>query len=325
VTSYAVTYSLVTVGGSQALQMTLDNTWLDSKSRVYPVTVDPSVSAVNANGSTYVQYPDDNDFSSDTELHIGTYDGGSDYAKSFIAFGNVASQLKNDTVLGAWLGVFNTWSYSCSPRPVYVYPVTSSWSVSGDKSWPGPSTGSAIGQASFATGWVPLGSTSSPCPASWENIGLDQAGTNLVNGWTHGTIADNGLAIGASDSDSYSWKQFWSDANSQAHPFLSVTYTTDGASYKMASRTPVTEVTPSQNGKLAVDGSAHSRHPQEVVAIDEHEVSAVEVRHDTRNVAGRAVVSDGIIWSRIDDHRQFSLQRVCQEPPPRGTSTCRGT
>jgi len=34
----------------------------------------------------------------------------SDYAKSFIAFGNVASQLKNDTVLGAWLGIFNTWS-----------------------------------------------------------------------------------------------------------------------------------------------------------------------------------------------------------------------
>jgi large repetitive protein len=253
VTSYGVTYSLVTVGGQQALEMTLDKAWLDSKSRVYPVTVDPSVSAVNANGSTYVQYPEDNDFSSDTELHIGTYDGGSDYAQSYIAFGNVASQLKDDTVLGAWLGVFNTWSYSCSPRPVYVYPVTSSWSVSGDKSWPGPSTGSAIGQASFATGWVPLGSTSSPCPASWESIDLDQAGTNLVNGWTHGTVADNGLAIGASDSDSYSWKQFWSDANSQAQPFLSVTYTTDGASYKMASSSPVTEVTPSQSGELAVD------------------------------------------------------------------------
>ena len=232
--------------------MTLDKAWLDSKSRAYPVTVDPSVSAVSANGSTYVQYPESGDFSGATELHIGTYDGGSDYAKSFIAFGNVASQLKNDTVLGAWLGIFNTWSYSCSPRPVYVYPVTSSWSVSGAKSWPGPSTGLAIGRASFATGWVPLGSTSSPCPASWKGINLDQAGTNLVNGWTHGTIADNGLAIGTSDSDSYSWKQFWSDANPQAHPFLSVTYTTDGASYKLASRRPVTEVTPSQNGKIAV-------------------------------------------------------------------------
>jgi RHS repeat-associated protein len=249
-TSYGVTYTLI---GQRALKITLDTAWLDSRSRVYPVTVDPSVSAVTANGSTYVQYPENGDFSGATELHIGTYDGGSDYAKSFIAFGNVASQLKNDTVLGARLGIFNTWSYSCSPRAVYVYPVTSSWSVTGDKSWPGPSTGSAIGRASFATGWVPLGSTASPCPASWEAIGLDQSGTNLVNGWTHGTIADNGLAIGASDSDSYSWKKFWSDANSEAQPFLGVTYTTDGASYKLASRRPVTEVTPAQNGKIALD------------------------------------------------------------------------
>jgi hypothetical protein len=157
--SFGVIYSLVTVSGQQAIKMTLDTAWLDSKDRVYPVTVDPSVSDVSANGTTYVQYPDNNDFSGDTEIHVGTWDGGSDKAQSYLAFGNVASQLKNDTVLGARLGVFNTWSYSCSPRPVYVYPVTSSWSVTGAKSWPGPSTGAAIGRASFATGWVPLGST----------------------------------------------------------------------------------------------------------------------------------------------------------------------
>jgi hypothetical protein len=42
-TSYGVTYSLVTVAGRQAIRMTLDAAWLDSKARVYPVTVDPSV------------------------------------------------------------------------------------------------------------------------------------------------------------------------------------------------------------------------------------------------------------------------------------------
>ncbi|HXC83156.1 MAG TPA: DNRLRE domain-containing protein, partial [Trebonia sp.] len=250
--SFGVTYSLVAAGGQQAIKMTLDSAWLDSKDRVYPVTVDPSVSDIGANGTTYVQYPDDNDFSGDTEIHVGTWDGGSDKAQSYLAFGNVASQLKNDTVLGARLGVFNTWSYSCSPRPVYVYPVTSSWSVTGDKSWPGPSTGAAIGRASFATGWVPLGSTQSPCPASWEGFNLDQAGTNLVNGWTHGTVADNGLAIGASTSDSYAWKKFASDSGSTGNPFLAVTYTTDGASYKLAAKTPVTNVTPTTAGSFAV-------------------------------------------------------------------------
>jgi large repetitive protein len=253
-TSWGVTYSLTTAGGRQAIRMTLDTGWLDSKARVFPVTVDPSVTPVSSNGSTYVQYPDDNDFSTDPEVHVGTYDGGTDKAESYLAFGNVASSLQNDTVLGAELGVYNTWSYSCSPRAVYVYPVTSSWSITGNKTWPGPSTGASIGRSSFANGWVPLGSTVSPCPSTWHDIGLDQAGTKLVNGWTHGTVADDGLALGASNSDSYAWKKFSSDAAASGtrNPYLAVTYTTDGASYKLASRTPVTQVLPTQNGKFAV-------------------------------------------------------------------------
>lgn len=251
-TSWGVTYSLITVGGRQAIRMTLDAAWLDSRARVFPVTVDPSVSSVNSDGTTYVQYPDTSDNSGGTEIHVGTYDGGSDKAQSYIAFTSVASSLKNDTVLGAELGVFNTWSYSCEPRPVYVYPVTSSWTVTGAKSWPGPSTGAAVGRASFASGWVPLGSTVSPCPSRWVDIKLDQGGTNLVNGWTHGTVADNGLALGASNSDSYGWKKFASYSTGTGNPFLDVTYTTDGASYRLASRRPLVEVLPGQNGKFAI-------------------------------------------------------------------------
>jgi len=251
-TSWGVTYSLTTVDGRQAITMTLDTTWLDSKARVYPVTVDPSVSPEDSNGTTYVQYPDTNDFSSDTELHVGTWDGGSDKAESYIAFTNVASSLQNDTVLGAELGVYNTWSYSCEPRAVYVYPVTSSWTVTGDKSWPGPSTGAAVGRASFAYGYVEEGYSSSSCHARWQNIRLDQAGTNLINGWTHGTVADNGLALGASDSDSYAWKKFGSYASGTGDPYLAVTYTTDGASYRLASRRPLVQVLPGQNGKFAI-------------------------------------------------------------------------
>ncbi len=251
-TSYGVSYSLTTYDGQPAIKMTLDTAWLDSKARVYPVTVDPSVSDASATGSTYVQYPYNNDYSGDTELKVGTYDGGGSKAKSFLAFGNVASALHDDTVLGVRLGVFNTWSYSCSPRTVYVYPVTSSWPVTGDKTWPGPSTGAAIGSKSFATGWVPYGSTVSPCNASWEGINLDQAGTNLVNGWTHGTVANNGLALGASGTDSYGWKKFASQAASSGDPFLAITYTTDGASYKLASPRPIVDVTPSQKGTFAI-------------------------------------------------------------------------
>lgn len=251
-TSFGVKYSLITEGGRTAVKMTLDGGWLDSKSRVYPVTVDPSVSAVNSDGTTYVQSPDDNDFSGDTEIHVGTWDSGTNVAKAFLKFDSIgSSSLKNDTVLGARLGVFNTWSYSCSPRTVYVYPVTSSWSLTGNKTYPGPSTGAAIGRKSFATGWVPLGSTTSPCPAAWEGINLDQAGTNLINGWTHGA-ANNGLALGASASDSYAWKKFASYSTGSGNPFLAITYTTDGARYELGSDRPVVQVTPGSAGKLAI-------------------------------------------------------------------------
>jgi YD repeat-containing protein len=250
-TSYGVTYSVATVGGQQAITMRLNTTWLHSKERVYPVTVDPSVMAVNADGTTYVQSPGSADNSGGPEIHAGTFDGGANQAISFLNFGSVATKLSHDNVLGVRLGLFNTWSYSCAPRPVYVYPVTSAWTAGTAMSYPGPSIGRAVGEKSFAHGWVPLGSTASPCPASWEGINLGQAGTDLVNGWTHGA-ADNGLAVSASGSDTFGWKKFASSNGSSGSPFLAVTYTTDGASYQLASRRPVTQVTPSQAGSFAV-------------------------------------------------------------------------
>ena len=253
--SAGVEMSLTSFAGGPAIRMTLDKTWLDAPGRVFPVTVDPSLSSLpeksfNSTGTTYVTDPGSGDFSGDTEIHVGTWDGGADVAKSFLKFD--VSSLAGDTVLGARLQLFNSWSYSCNPRTVYVYPVTSSWSVTGSKSWPGPSTGAAIGRRSFATGWVPLGSTVSPCPASWEPFDLDQAGTNLVNGWVQGTVANDGLAVGASATDSYAWKKFTSMNNTTGDPFLAVTYTTYGATYKLASKRPVTSVTPTQNGKIAI-------------------------------------------------------------------------
>ena len=209
--STGVTYALITVDGQAAIRMTLDSAWLDSPARVFPVTVDPSVNSYNSGGTTYVESPGSADYSGDTEIKVGTYDNGSNVARSFMQFSSVSSALSNENVLGAELGVFNSWSYSCSPRTVDVYPVTSSWSVTGDKSYPGPSIGRAVGSKSFATGWVPLGSTVSPCPSAWEGIPLNEAGTKLVNGWTHSTTPNDGLALGASSSDSYAWKKFTSD------------------------------------------------------------------------------------------------------------------
>ena len=73
--------------------MTLDTSWLDSAARGFPVTVDPSLSDVNANGTTYVESPNDSDYSSNDEIDVGTYNGGSNVAKSFLNFASVSTTL----------------------------------------------------------------------------------------------------------------------------------------------------------------------------------------------------------------------------------------
>ena len=84
--------------------------WLGAAARVFPVTVDPSVSSVNSNGTTYVLSGYTSDFSGGPEIDAGTYDGGTNVARTFMKFDGVSSSLANDNVLGVRLGVFNTWS-----------------------------------------------------------------------------------------------------------------------------------------------------------------------------------------------------------------------
>src|SRR5213079_1191601 len=59
--SDGVSYSLTTLAGRPAIRMRLDRSWLDAPGRVFPVTVDPSVSSFNSTGTTYVESPFNND------------------------------------------------------------------------------------------------------------------------------------------------------------------------------------------------------------------------------------------------------------------------
>lgn len=246
--SDAVTYQLTTVNGSPALQVQLDETWLHDAARVFPVTVDPTVQKIADDRDTYVMYPFTNDYSGDSEAKIGTYDGGSHKAKAFMGFGSVSSDLKNEYVVGTDLYLYNSYSYSCKSAPVYVYPITESWSVSTTTKWPGPSTGSALGSRSFAHGYRPDGSVSYSCKPAWDSINLGSAGNSLVNGWTHGTKANNGLAVGASTSSSSGYKRFTTRQNSVASgPHLAVTYTKYGVSWPSSIKV-TTAPTVSQDG-----------------------------------------------------------------------------
>ncbi|MEU3660966.1 DNRLRE domain-containing protein, partial [Streptomyces sp. NPDC032940] len=165
VISSGVTYSLEEDGGRQVLVVKLDEEWLAAPERVFPVRVDPSVRSVDATSGTYVEYPYNQNFASDTVLKAGTYDGGGHKAAAFLRFSGVESTLKNAWVLGANLALYNTWSQSCTARPVTVHPITSNWSETTTTQYPGPSTGASLASKSFAHGWRAGGRARAPAAA----------------------------------------------------------------------------------------------------------------------------------------------------------------
>ena len=84
--SNGVTYALIAHGKGTALEVTLDQSWVQDPARVWPITVDPEVHRTGWADDTYVMSPYNNDYSSDTELKVGTWNGGANKARSFIHF-----------------------------------------------------------------------------------------------------------------------------------------------------------------------------------------------------------------------------------------------
>ncbi|WP_265867095.1 LamG-like jellyroll fold domain-containing protein [Streptomyces sp. SKN60] len=243
--SNGVRYELVDVVGGQGLKVSLDTDWLRDPTRVFPVKVDPTVTTLTsfeASSGTYVQSPYNVNFAGDTNIKVGTYDGGGHKAAAFLRFAGLESTLKNAWVVNARLALYNTWSYSCTARPVTVHPITSSWLESTTSSYPGPSTGPALASKSFAHAWRADGSSSWVCGGpTWESINLGSAGRQLVDDWTHGRKKNYGLAVKASTTDSKAWKNFGSDDFPGGKPSLDVTWTKYGATYRMGEFvTPIT-------------------------------------------------------------------------------------
>ncbi|MGW3172997.1 LamG-like jellyroll fold domain-containing protein [Streptomyces sp. NPDC001153] len=244
-TSTGVTYSLTSVDGAPALRVSLDASWLHDKARVFPVKVDPT--NLNASSSTYVETPYDINFSTDSVLKVGSYDGGSHKANSYVLNWSFGSTFQNDYIEQASLYLDDVWSGGCTAEPVYVHGITSSWNVGTIADYPGLSYGSTIGSSSFEAGASCGGS-------SWHGIDIGDnpgaAGVKLLEGWAHGTTYNNGLALTADNSVVAAWKQFAS-VNSSYPPYLSVTYSSYGADYSIPKQT-YTQPTASTTGSMKV-------------------------------------------------------------------------
>lgn len=220
-----------TGAGTATLKVTPDAAWLADPARVFPLTIDPSYAIVNswAAGDTWVatNYPT-SDMSADPELKVGTYDGGTTKARSFILF--PIAPFRGMDVVKADMSLWNTYSYSCAPATITAY---RSGGYTSATRWDNqPSITSAVGSASAAKGY------SSSCPGGRFTIPI----TNEARTWSSSSNTYFGIALKASETDSNGWKRFWS-ANGSAWPYVSITY----------NRKPNVAATPDLGG--AADGA----------------------------------------------------------------------
>ena len=199
--------------GRAVLTLTPDSAWLTAPGRVFPVTVDPTyatASNVVTSFDTYVQTGKTWDTSTETELRVGTSDGGATIkARSYLNFST--STIRGKDIKSASLSLYETHSYSCTAKTIYAY---DSATASTSTRWTDlPTVGTASGSASFAKGY------SSSCADGRVSIPV----TNVLKAWAAGTATSRAIRLTASETDSYAWKKFAS-VETSTDPYLTFTY-----------------------------------------------------------------------------------------------------
>ncbi|MGW2035303.1 DNRLRE domain-containing protein [Streptomyces sp. NPDC001811] len=161
--------------GAQTLVLTPDQDFLATAT--YPVTVDPTTTLA-VTTDTWVQNPDypDSQISSQ-ELKSGTYDAGTDVARSYLKFD--VSQFTGKHITGATMSLYNYYSATCSTAGAATVAkrITSGWSSSSITWGVQPST-TTTGMSSNTGHW----GYDSSCPANWSHWNLQ----SIAQSWADG-------------------------------------------------------------------------------------------------------------------------------------------
>ena len=199
--------------GSQVLEVAPDPAFLADPAVTYPVTVDPSPDLA-ATADTFIDsgFPNSS-YASNPELKSGTYNGGTNKLRTLMKFDS--SPISGTQVLSATLRLYETWSPSCTARPVNIYRATSDWSLAVTWNTRPSTNGFLQASANVAKGH------DSGCPAGWVSFDLQ----GLAQAWADGSVPNYGFYVqAASETDNLGWKKFNSyNAGSNA-PVLTVTY-----------------------------------------------------------------------------------------------------
>ncbi|MFE9879214.1 DNRLRE domain-containing protein [Streptomyces sp. NPDC005784] len=216
-----VKVKVVRAKGTINLVFTPDAKFLADPKTQYPVTVDPSTSALSNVFDTYVQQGETVDWSTDVELDMGNPgttngDGTPRTARSFINWNTkpISDSLVSSAKLSLWN--FHSGNTDCAAYPWGVYSTATASTASRWTSQPTwPATASAT---STETKGNP-GCTSAP--DGWVNADV----TNLVQTWASAKNVTSGMGLRApSETATAQWKRFNSANAASNPPKLTVTY-----------------------------------------------------------------------------------------------------
>ncbi|SDH67851.1 LamG-like jellyroll fold domain-containing protein [Pseudonocardia oroxyli] len=224
-----VAFEIIEHPDGQALKVTADRAWLEDPARVYPVRVDPTAQTV-----TTADAQVDNDpgtLNDGDSMTVGTFNGGTTKARSFIKFGNISPATPGiGRVTGATLNLFLTWTSTCTTyRPFNVHEVTQDWTPAGlaSATHPGPSVGAGVIGSLTVTNHYPACTNTGAVRSVGSYVSVP-INAGVVDNWARGG-ANYGVALLASETDSASWKRFTSSnyAGGGYAPYMDVTYTSN--------------------------------------------------------------------------------------------------
>lgn len=213
-----VSITLDRAGGRSVLVVTADAGWLTDPARVYPVSIDPtyypgvdsgrwdsfvtsSIPNGNFNVASNGNYYEDK---------VGFYDSGTGANRTFMKYD--VSGLTGRNIFGAWWnGYFKHTYYVYQSTPYYLEPVSPPQWNDASITWnnqPGVCCG-IINDTAVRNQWRTLDMT------TW------------VANWTSGVWANNGIRVGANESNQTHWKKLAANENNDGSAsYLEVDYNT---------------------------------------------------------------------------------------------------
>jgi RHS repeat-associated protein len=229
-----VTLTVVsTAPGAATISVGIDPAWLADPARVFPVTIDPTVYA-NTSGTgsadTYVSSEYTGNHSTESELHVGTYNSGADANRSYLQF-NLGSGFlgSNAQVTAATFSAFNIESYACTlsgSNAVGAGGTNGSVNISaltwGNQPNPGTDSSGYVDTQNSAPGG---GSTCPTANGTWVTWNI----ASLAQRWANGTTPNNGIFMGGDEQNNAGWHRYDSgETGSGSAPAISITYDAPG-------------------------------------------------------------------------------------------------